>query len=176
MTSLIMGHWQKMSAISNVPDVWLPWLSNTGSMTRLLEAASRAQCQVSVLREGWQEAWQDERVALELTSACCWIREVVLTTHEPVIFARSVFPKKLIEHFPSLTRLGDQPLGKTIFSDNTFQRGEIDIAEINQEHLLWQQIPVALQKEKFWARRSVFHSQFGSFLLSEVFFLYVATL
>jgi chorismate-pyruvate lyase len=171
-----MGHWQKMSAISNVPDVWLPWLSNTGSMTRLLEAASHAQCQVSVLREDWQEPWQDEGDELKLTSACCWVREVVLTTHKPVIFARSVFPRALIERFPQLTQLGSQPLGKTIFADNTFKRGDIEIAEINKEHLLWQQIPVALQKEKLWARRSVFHSQFGSFLLSEVFFSYVATL
>lgn len=171
-----MGHWQKMSAISNVPNVWLPWLSNTGSMTRLLEAASHAQCQVSVLHEGWGNPWQDERGVLKLTSERCWVREVVLAAHEPVLFARSVFPERLIELFPGLTRLGDQPLGKAIFADNVFQRGEIEITEIDQAHMLWQQVPEFLREATYWARRSVFHSSLGAFVLSEVFFSYVATL
>lgn len=166
---MIIPDWKNLLEDAGAPTIWLPWLSNTGSMTRLLEDTSNAPCQVSVLHEGWQEPWQDECGALALTSARCWIREVVLITHGPVIFARSVFPKKLIEHFPKLMMLGDQPLGKTIFSDNTFKRADIEVAEINKGNMLWQQIPEALQKEKQWARRSIFNSQFGSFLLSEVF-------
>lgn len=173
--------WKKLSQETDIPATWLSWLANAGSMTRALEEASKMPCQIIVQKEGWQEPWEDESQCLLSDVGVSggspfWIREVVIVTRQPVIFARSVFPRQLVEQFPGLMELGTQPLGKTIFADNTFQRGPIEVAEISMGQLLWEQIPSSLRPEICWARRSMFHSSVSSFLLSEVFLPYVATL
>jgi chorismate-pyruvate lyase len=88
-----------------------------------LEEASGIACQIVVQNESWQMPWEDECEILSLDEEC-WIREVVMIAHQPVLFARSVFPRQLVEHFPALMALGSQSLGKTLFADgnNTFQR------------------------------------------------------
>lgn len=105
-----------------------------------------------------------------------WIREVVLSARQPAIFARTIFPQALVNNVPAIAQLGNQSLGRTLFADNRFQRGPIEVAEINFEHLLWQHIPERLRSAELWARRSVFSSDIGSLLVSEVFLSYVATL
>lgn len=169
--------WQKLFQETDIPAILLPWLANADSMTRALEEASGVQCQIVVQKEGWQMPWSDECETL-LQNDECWIREVVIITRQPVLFARSVFPRQLIEYFPKLMELGSQSLGKTIFGDgdNKFQRGSIEVAEISAGQSLWERVPQSLRPEKCWARRSMFHSVVSPFLLSEVFLPYVATL
>lgn len=172
--------WKKLFQTTNIPDSWLPWLANADSMTRALEEASGVECQVRVLHEGWGVPWPDECDDVGAIPCGCplWIREVILITRKPVVFARSVFPKEFIEHFPKVMLLGSRPLGKTIFADgeHKFQRGDIEVAEITHGDLLWQQIPPEFRAKKHWARRSLFHSSASPFLLSEVFLPYVTTL
>ena len=176
--------WKKLFQEADIPEIWLPWLANADSMTRALEEASGVECQIVVQQEGWRVPWPDESAILfppdERTSgdSSYWIREVVIITRQPVMFARSVFPRELIERFPNLMALGTQSLGKTIFANgnNTFQRGLIEVAEISSGQSLWQQILLPSKPEKCWARRSLFHSSVTPFLLSEVFLPYVATL
>jgi chorismate--pyruvate lyase len=162
--------WKKLFQATNIPAMCLPWLANADSMTRALEEASGVSCQILVRQEAWQQPWEDECEILSLNEEC-WIREVIITARKPVMFARSVFPRELVEHFPNLKALGSQPLGKTIFADghNTFQRGSIEVAEIAVGQLLWEHVPSPLRAEKCWARRSLFHSAVVPFLLSEVF-------
>lgn len=171
----IISAWKKLFHETNIPEIWLLWLGNADSMTRALEEASGVPCQIAVQKEGWQLPWVDECEMLSLDEEC-WIREVVIITRQPVMFARSVFPRALVERFPNLMTLGSNPLGKTIFADNTFQRGPIEVAEISTGQALWQQIPQSLRSEKHWARRSLFYSSVSPFLLSEVFLPYVVTL
>ncbi len=179
----MVTHWKKLFQDADIPAVWMPWLANADSMTGALEEASGTQCQIVVQKEGWQLPWPDE-VELLLSTAgasCgspCWIREVVIITRQPVMFARTVFPRQLVEHFPKLMTLGTQPLGKIIFADpnDAFKRGAIEVAEISTGQTLWKQVPLSLRPEKCWARRSLFHSSVAPFLLSEVFLPYVATL
>lgn len=170
--------WKKLSGNPVIPDVWHSWLSNTGSMTQALEKASGVKMQVLVQKEGWQIPWKDEGESLFVGAtdwSPCWVREVVLITHEPVIFARSVFPKKLIDRFPKILAIGNQPLGHTLFGDEIFKRGEIEVVEVMASDHLYDQMPASLKTtEKFWARRSLFHSSVAPLLLSEVFFLCVA--
>ena len=166
--------WKNIRQETNISNIWLPWLSHTGSMTQALEQASGVECGVTVLRETWDMPWQDESEYLSIDSSC-WIREVILTVKSPVIYARSIFPQVLVDRFPTLTQLGNQSLGRVIFADHTFKRGEIEIAEIDKESLLYELIPLALP-EKVWARRSLFYSSQLSFLLSEVLLPYVAKL
>ena len=167
--------WKKLFQATHIPAIWLPWLANADSMTRALEEASGVQCQIAVQQEGWQLPWIDECEMLSLDEEC-WIREVVIITRQPVMFARSVFPRELVECFPNLMTLGSQPLGKTIFADNTFQRGLIEVAEISTGQFLWEQVPSSLRPDACWARRSLFHSYVSPFLLSEVFLSNVTTL
>lgn len=154
-----------------MPANLLPWLANADSMTRALEEASGVSCQIVIQKEGWDAPWKDENDILGVVALdSFWIREVILTTHKPVMFARSVFPRKLLEQFPQLMNLGSQPLGKILFADdNMFQRGPIEVAEISTGDFLWKQIPSSLRPETTWARRSMFHSAVSSFLLNEVF-------
>lgn len=184
-STLSISIWKKLFQETDIPAVWLPWLANADSMTRALEEASGVPCQIVIQNEGWQLPWQDELAMLPLLNTQplvgrgdteCWVREVVIIARQPVMFARSVFPRVLVEQFPKLMTLGSQPLGKTIFADNTFQRGPIEVAEISSGHALWQQTPLSLRPEECWARRSLFHSIVSPFLLSEVFLPYVATL
>lgn len=175
--------WKKLFQEADIPAIWMPWLANADSMTRAFEEASGVPCQIVVQKEGWQLPWSDECELLLSTVGAsgdspCWIREVVILTRQPVMFARTVFPRQLIEHFPKLMTLGAQPLGKVIFSDlnDTFKRGSIEVAEIAAGQALWEQVPLSLRPEKCWARRSLFHSSVAPFLLSEVFLPYVATL
>ncbi len=169
-------NWEMLSKNSAVPAIWLPWLANTGSMTSALEQASETQCQIIVQKEGWEIPWEDEREALAVDDEC-WIREVVIITRQPVMFARSVFPRTLVNRFPNLIALGSQPLGKTIFADggNTFQRGPIEVAEISMGQALWEKTPSPLRPDKCWARRSLFNSFASPFLLSEVFLPYIVS-
>ncbi|MES2203732.1 MAG: chorismate lyase [Pseudomonadota bacterium] len=163
--------WKNLFQETSIPVALQPWLANADSMTRALEEASGVPCQMVVQKEGWQMPWPDECEALSLNEEC-WIREVVIMTRQPTIFARSVFPRKLIEQFPKLMALGSQPLGKILFSgDSTFQRGPIEVTEISIGQSLWEQIPKSLRPETCWARRSLFHSTVSSFLLSEVLLL-----
>lgn len=180
----IISAWKKLFQATDIPAIWLTWLANADSMTRALEDASGMSCQIVVQKEGWQEPWQDEMAYLEPALASCrgewrspcWIREVVIVTRQPVMFARSVFPRALVERFPNLMTLGSNPLGKTIFADNTFQRGPIEVAEISAGQLLWEQVPSSLRPDACWARRSLFHYSIAPFLLSEVFLPYIALL
>ena len=173
--------WKKLFQETDIPAILLPWLANADSMTRALEEASGMPCQIVVQKEGWQMPWADEFELLLSdvgATGCspCWIREVVIITRQPAIFARSVFPLKLIEQFPKLMELGSQSLGKTIFAEgsNAFQRGPIEVAEISTGQSLWEQVPPSLRPEACWARRSMFDSAVSPFLLSEVFLPYVA--
>ncbi len=169
--------WKKLFQETDIPAILLSWLANADSMTRALEEASGMPCQIVVQKEDWQMPWADECVGASGGSPC-WIREVVIITRQPAIFARSVFPHKLIEQFPKLMELGSQSLGEVIFADgdNKFQRGTIEVAEISAGQSLWEQVPSSLRPETCWARRSMFDSAVSPFLLSEVFLPYVATL
>lgn len=167
--------WKNVFQVSEVPLDWLSWLANADSLTKALEDASGVACQVAVQQEGWGKPWQSESEHLE-ASDDFWIREVVISTRRPAIFARTIFPKILVERFPAIAQLGNTSLGRTLFADNRFQRGPIEVAEITATHALWQHMPERCRVARCWARRSVFISDVGSLLISEVFLPYVATL
>lgn len=171
--------WKNVFQVSKVPLDWLSWLANADSLTKVLEEASGVSCQVAVQQEGWGKPWQDEEDVIVAAHPCdCsfWIREVVLSARQPAIFARTIFPETLVDHFPAIAQLGNQALGRVLFADNRFQRGPIEVAEISVTHDLWKHVPERLRVAQCWARRSVFTSDLGSLLVSEVFLPYVATL
>lgn len=162
--------WRTLSKVTDIPSTWRPWLENTGSMTRALEEASGEACQILVQKEAWQKPWEDEQISGE-GDALCWVREVIVIARKPMIFARAVFPRALIEDYPEFMRLGTLPLGHILFAKGVraFQRGAIEVAEISAGQPLWAQIPETMRPEKCWARRSIFSASSSSFLLSEVF-------
>lgn len=176
--------WKKIEEIPTLPEAWRFWLANKGSMTEALEKASGSLCSVSIVKEGWGKPWKEERdkinslLILKNTEVETdyWIREVVLSTHFPLIFARSIFPASLLKHFPELMHLQTQPLGRLLFSNNRFERGLIEAKNIKKSDRLFNQIPVSLSDQAVWARRSLFHASIGAFLLTEVFFSDVTTL
>ncbi|MCD8524990.1 MAG: chorismate lyase [Gammaproteobacteria bacterium] len=169
-------YWEPLSDALNIPKSYQRWLAITGSMTKALQDAAQSECHMNVQNESWQIPWTDELNDLPPMTTPYWIRETILIVKHPALFARAVFPKEFTEHFPDIFELGTRPLGQLIFTNNRFQRSNIRIAKMSGHASLSQKIPPTLKQNEYWARRSLFHSHLPPFLLTEVFFSYVATL
>jgi len=169
-------YWEPLSDAGHIPTPYHHWLGITGSMTQALQDASKSECYMNVQDESWQVPWEDELNDLSPMRTACWIRETILITKHPALFARAVFPKEFTQYFPDIFELGTRPLGNLIFMNNRFQRSNIRVAKINGDTPLSKKIPRTLQQNEYWARRSLFYSHLPPFLLTEVFFSYVATL
>lgn len=168
--------WKNIFHAANVPQHVLDWLGRTGSLTHALEAASGVSCAVAVQHEDWGGVWPEEAQACPELLDAHWVREVVLTVRQPAIFARTVFPRTLLEHAPELRQLGNTALGHLLCALPRCERLAIEVAEITAEHSLWQRAPKNFLPATAWARRSVFQSSLGNFLINEVFLPYVFTL
>ena len=168
--------WKNIFHTAHVPQHVSDWLKRTGSLTHALEAASGASCMVAVQQEDWVRVWPEEAQACPELLDSNWVREVVLTARQPAIFARTVFPRTLLEHAPALRQLGNTALGNVLFALPRCERLAIEVAEITAEHSLWQRAPKNFLPTTAWARRSVLQSSLGNFLINEVFLPYVFTL
>lgn len=143
------------------------WLTSTDSMTERLTALSQQHFGIVTLYEGWQVARDDEALALEQASGSrAWVREVYLCGHgTPWIYARSLtLDAELVEHGLQLASLGNQPLGKRLFAEHGFDRGNIELSRYPQQLL-----PSDLDCQAPWARRSVFRRPPLAILVTEVF-------
>lgn len=162
-----------------LPNEIEPFLIERGSMTRKMEQLTDCRCVVNIKEQGWLMPSLNEQHCLQLErKEPAWIREVILNFSEPYIFARSVFPKALIESDPRFENLDTNPLGAILFSDPAIQRGEIEVMKISRGDALYDKAMAYSPEpaEYLWARRSVFYFYEFQLLVCEVFFPNVATL
>lgn len=144
------------------------WLFiNQDSLTQRLMSLSADNFSVTPLFEGWQQLRQDECAALNVAEGSeGWVREVYLRGHgEPWVFARSVSARSALEGSGlELAQLGTRSLGELLFSDQAFDRGELQAC-----HYPAASLPAAVQAERLWARRSCFSRGTLAILVAEVF-------
>lgn len=144
------------------------WLFvNQDSLTQRLIGLSADHFSVTPISEGWQRMRHDECAALAVADGSQgWVREVYLRGHgEPWVFARSVSARSALEGSGlALAQLGTRSLGELLFSDQAFDRGELQAC-----HYPAQYLPTEVIAQHLWARRSCFSRGKLAILVAEVF-------
>ena len=154
-------HWRRLKHPLRAPRALRPWLTDTGSLTRLLQRVSKGHFSVRVLSQRYGQPSSAEASALGLRARQrALIREVLLCGHgEPWVFARTLIPvTSLNGRQRALKQIGNRPLGALLFRDPQMQREPLQIASLPNS-----------AGEDFWARRSVFHLAGKPLLVCEVF-------
>ncbi|MCW2475349.1 chorismate lyase [Candidatus Symbiopectobacterium sp. NZEC151] len=131
------------------------WLTETGSMTQRLERHC-TQLTVVPYYNGYvaAEMLGDEQHELP-DCARYWLREVIIYGDgQPWVAARTLIPPSALDTSVSaLTTLGNTPLGRYLFKQNSLQRDYIHIGRC----------------ENLWARRSRLRLFNQPILLTELF-------
>ena len=159
--------WSPASKVSITDHYLRNWLLDTSSLTERIEAHCRV---FSVFRLGQGRAAlsENEKLSLEASSSSTHyeVREVILIADEqPWVFARSVVPETLTSG--EWKHLGNRPLGKLLFNDARFERGEFEVAKITSEQL--SNLPIEPASHDLYGRRSLFTQQQNKVLVAEVF-------
>jgi chorismate--pyruvate lyase len=126
-------NWKQPDEVQIEDNYLRNWLLDTGSLTERLQSMCR-QFQVHVICHQKAIPFPDEIQLLNCEPSSTFIREVILLGDSmPWVYARSVIPKAIND--VELSELGNQPLGKRIFNDTRFSRGEFQLC-----HLQWADI------------------------------------
>ncbi len=154
----------------------VPWLVDTGSLTRRVVRACPGHMRVEVLREVWGRADAGEAVTLGMhrnRQSRVWLREVrLLCDEQPWVYARTVIPvHTLTGPARCLLHLGSRPLGAVLFADPMVVRGGVEVARLQPHHRLYQRaaLPSVAMPAILWGRRSVFWIGNRPLLVAEVF-------
>ncbi|MDP1658201.1 MAG: chorismate lyase [Methylotenera sp.] len=149
------------------------WLIDNGSLTqRLQQRYARFSVQPVTLK--FAKPIQDEAALLHLpVHKTALIREVLLMgDNQPVVFAHSVLPRASLRGaWNGLGRLGNKPLGATLFANPKVKRTPLSYKKLTPNHALYQYATQYLtQKPSYlWARRSIFSLNCANIMVTEVF-------
>lgn len=154
------------------------WLMESGSLTRRLQQ-SYPDFLVQPVKVNYAKSIADESILMHLKSAQRALQRDVLLFggKQAVVFAHSVLPiTSLRGVWYGLGKLGNRPLGATLFANPSVKRTALSYKKISANHALYrlatQHLP--LKPPCLWARRSVFslnnsHRRCQSLLVTEVF-------
>lgn len=149
------------------------WLIDNGSLTlRLQKRYARFTVQPVALK--FAKPIQDEAALLHLpVHKTALIREVLLMgDNQPVVFAHSVLPRTSLRGaWNGLGRLGNKPLGATLFANPKVKRTPLSYKKLTPNHALYKHAAQHLtQKPSYlWARRSIFSLNCANIMVTEVF-------
>ncbi|MBT3504999.1 MAG: chorismate lyase [Piscirickettsiaceae bacterium] len=157
-----------------MPRGLVPWLSDTGSLTRRLKRYNQIDFSVQVLGNSWIKPLTDESLALKLSlSELSYQREVLLMDGQNAnVYARTVVPRATYMTLQQrFNRLGNKPLGEVLFTDPTVVRGPIEIACLKPGQWLYEMalLEEAERPEVLWGRRSQFYLGGKPLLVNEIF-------
>lgn len=149
------------------------WLIEPSSLTARLQSRYPSFA-VQAVKLKMAKPLQDEASCMRLALyQQTWVREVLLKNgHQPVVFAHSVLPKHSLRGaWCRLGRLGNKPLGATLFANPKVKRTPLSYKKLTKYHALYQQaIRYTTQQPAYlWARRSIFNLNCASILVTEVF-------
>ncbi len=152
---------------------WRGWLCDHGSLTRRLRAIC-PQLRVQRLGQRIARPNPDEYATLGLRRGQrALIREVLLICGDtPLVFAHSVVPLPGLDGpWVALSRLGNRPLGETLFADPRVRRFPLEYRQVDVRHPLY--LPavahLAVAPRRLWMRRSQFALTGHPLLVTEVF-------
>ena len=151
------NHWLKQPMFSQH---YRTWLIDNGSLTARLQQ-SFADFSVKPVNLSYAKPLRDEIALLQQRpQQRALIREVLLLGNKkPVVFAHSVLPSNALRGaWNKLGRLGNKPLGATLFANPKVKRTPLEFKKLSRNHPLFKRAAAhSNQKPAFlWARRSVF--------------------
>lgn len=159
--------------LRDVPDGLASWLTESGTLTGRIRAASRdGRCRLRVLEQRVGFLSKEQQGALDTSVASCFVREIELVANdEPWVFAQTLVPDATLELHPWLAELGDSPLGETLAEVGGLERGPFEFATLPAAHpLAARALEYADEEPDFlWARRSWFAIRGRRLLVQEVF-------
>jgi len=121
--------WQAPAEILIQDELLAHWLLDVSSLTERLQSACN-RFEVVVVKHQLASPRYDEFELLGCSQSSTYIREVILLGDGvPWVFARSVIPKEINDG--ELDGLGNEPLGKRIFNDPRFKRGEFQLCQLD---------------------------------------------
>ncbi|WP_438969918.1 chorismate--pyruvate lyase family protein [Methylophaga sp.] len=171
-----MKHWTRwqLPLMQSLPPALRDWLTDTGSLTRLLQQSCQHDFSVELLSSQWQRPLPDEALLLgQAREKHAFEREVYLMDGEkPQIYARTVVPMNT--YFARTQRfdsLGNQSLGEMLFNQPGLKRRPIQVACLQPGQFLFELATkrLTIQPEFLWARRSCFYIEDKKILVNEVF-------
>lgn len=149
------------------------WLINSGSLTARLQQRY-ANFKVKPVLLAYAKPLLDEARPLHIAShKAALIREVLLMDNtQAVVFAHSVLPRHSLRgRWSGLGRLGNKPLGATLFANPQVKRTPLIYKKLVPHHALYQHAAQYLNHKPayLWGRRSVFSLGCASIMVTEVF-------
>ncbi len=150
-----------------------PWLIDAGSLTARLQQRY-SQFAVKPVTVKYAKAIQDEAALLHLPAhKTALIREVLLIgNNQAVVFAHSVMPRTSLRGaWNGLGRLGNKPLGATLFANPKVKRTPLSYKKLAPQHALYRHAAahLTIKPAYLWARRSIFSLNCANILVTEVF-------
>lgn len=152
---------------------WRTWLRDRGSLTLRLQRRCD-DFRVRRLRQVMDRPNADERRLLHLRAGQrALVREVLLLCGDTaLVFAHSVIPLMGL-HGPwrGLSKLGQRPLGTTLFADPRVRRLPLTSRRLDRRHPLYRRLSAQQGDlpDQLWARRSRFFLDGQPILVTEVF-------
>lgn len=153
-------HWQPLEQHRNVPAPLVrKWLTDTGSLTKLLVTLSNNHFQVQLVSEDWvipTSATLIQHFGPIAPMHRFWSRKVLLLGKgEPWVAAHTLIPEhSFCSPLQQVMELNTKPLGEFLFSHPELVRGEMDFATIATQG---------------WARRSLFFLYQKPIMVAEFF-------
>lgn len=149
------------------------WLIDNGSLTTRLKARYTDFVVRPVLLKN-AKAFTDESALLGLkASQPALIREVLLMgNNQPVVFAHSVLPRTSLRGaWYGLGKLGNKPLGATLFANPKVKRTRLTYKKLPRHHPISMRLAEHMPNmpKVLWARRSVFQLNCARILVTEIF-------
>jgi chorismate--pyruvate lyase len=149
------------------------WLIETGSLTARLQHFYK-NFSVKPLAVKYAKPIKDEAVLLRQASyKTALIRKVLLMgDYKPVVFAHSVLPRASLRGpWNGLGRLGNKPLGATLFANPKVKRAPLSYKKLTPNHVLYKHATKHLTRKPshLWARRSIFSLNCANIMVTEVF-------
>lgn len=157
-----------------LPENLASWLTETGSLTRRLQAHGEDEFSVNLESNHWLLPLPDEAKLLEVKNTQrVYQREVRLMLGESAaVYARTLVPPATFHAMRHrFQTLGNQSLGELLFTDPTVVRGPIEIACLKPGQLLYEMArgEVKDYPTEIWGRRSRFYMNSKILLVNEFF-------
>lgn len=150
-----------------------PWLIDEGSLTARLQLRySHFAVNPTVVKYAKPIADESALLYLHIRKTTL-IREVLLIgNRQPVVFAHSVLPRASLRGaWNGLGRLGNKPLGATLFANPKVKRTPLSYKKLSPHHKLFQHATahLTIKPTHLWARRSIFSLNCARILVTEIF-------
>ncbi len=149
------------------------WLINNQSLTARLQQRY-LDFYVAPLTVNFLKPIHDEAAPLNVSAdKIVLVRDVLLYGGQrPVVFAHSILPRKSLRGvWHGLGKLGNKPLGATLFANPRVKRTTLSYKKLSPNHTLYQHAVKYLTTKpaSLWARRSVFSLNCATIMVTEVF-------